>query len=316
MNKILQNKWLVLSCRVALGAILLAASISKILDMTGFVNTVVGYGLIPTTLAQIYGWIVPWVELYLGCSLILGVLPRVLAAISILLTASFAIASTYALEKSPDSTCGCFGSFIALSHPVSLTIDGIMFLMALVILVNRSPEFLTLGERFNRINPNLRTEKKGSYYISLIGTVFLLMALVAAVSYGVDSLVSSVNEAGMAEEKVNILPPISDMVSKPLQEGKPVMLYVFAEGCSSCEIVKPIVEETAREYQDTVAYIKIDYYQYTSQLIEMGIVSTPTVWVITSQNTNGTYNLLEKFGGSLEREDLKNALDKAVSLLR
>jgi len=129
-------------------------------------------------------------------------------------------------------------------------------------------------------------------------------------------LASSMNRAGITEEKVNILSPISDMVSKPLQEGKPVMLYVFAERCSSCEIVKPIIEETAREYQDTVAYFNIDYYQFTSQLIEMGIVSTPTVWVITSQNTNGTFNLLEKFGGSLEREDLKNALDKAVSLLR
>jgi hypothetical protein len=60
----------------------------------------------------------------------------------------------------------------------------------------------------------------------------------------------------------------------------------------------------------------VDYYQYTSQLIEMGIVSTPTIWVITSQNTNGTFNLLEKFGGSLDGENLKNALDEAVSLLR
>ncbi len=316
MSKILQNKWLVLGCRIILGVIWITASISKILDLSGFVDTVVSYDLIPSALAEIYGWIVPWVELYLGCSLILGVLPRVSAAISILLTASFAIASTYALEKSPDSTCGCFGSFIALSHPVSLTIDGIMFLMALVLLVNRNQEFMTLGERFNRINPNLRIEKKSSYFVGLIGTAALLMGLIAAISYGVDSLVSSRSEAGLVEEKVNILPPISDMVSKPLQEGKAVMLYVFAEGCSSCEIVKPIIEETAREYQDTVAYIKIDYYQYTSQLIEMGIVSTPTLWVITSQNTNGTFNLLKKFGGSLEREDLKNALDKAIDLLR
>ncbi len=316
MSKILQNKWLVLGCRVALGAILLAASISKILDMTGFVDTVVGYGLIPTTLAEIYGWIIPWVELYLGCSLILGVLPRVSAALSIGLVISFAIASTYALEKSPGSTCGCFGSFIALSHPVSLSIDGIMFLMSLVILVNKNPEFLTLGQWFDRINPNLRAQKKASYFTVLVGTICLFMALIAAVSYGVDSLTSSMNGTGITEEKVNILSPISDTVSKPLQEGKPVILYVFAEGCSSCEIVKPVIEETAREYQDKVAYIKIDYYQYTRQLIEMGIASTPTIWVITSQNTNGTFNLLEKFGGSLEREELKKALDKALSLLR
>jgi uncharacterized membrane protein YphA (DoxX/SURF4 family) len=298
-----------------LGVIWITASISKILDMSGFVDTVVAYDLIPQTLAEIYGWMVPWVELYLGCSLILGVLPRVSAAISILLTANFAIASTYALEKFPDSTCGCFGSFILLSHTVSLTIDGIMFLMALVILVNRSPEFLTLGERFHRINPNLRAEKKASYYISLIGTVGLLMAIVAAASYGVDSLVSSMKNS-TTQQKVTILAPISDKVVTPLEDGKPVLIYVYAEGCSSCEVVKPIIEELAGYYSDSVAYVKVDYYQYTSQLIEMGIVSTPTVWVITSQNTNGTFNLLEKFGGSLEREELKNALDKALRLLR
>ncbi len=315
MNRFIQNKWLIFGCRMILGIIWITASISKILDMSGFVDTVVAYDLIPQTLAEIYGWLVPWVELYLGCSLILGVLPRVSAAISILLTASFAIASTYALEKFPDSTCGCFGSFILLSHPVSLTIDGIMFLMALVILVNRNPEFMTLGERFNRINPDLRTERKSSYFISLVGTVVLLMAVVAAISYGVDSLVSSM-KSSTTQEKVTILAPISDRVVTPLEDGKPVLIYVYAEGCSSCETVRPIIEELAGYYSDSVAYVKVDYYQYTSQLIEMGIVSTPTIWVITSQNTNGTFNLLEKFGGSLDGENLKNALDEAVSLLR
>src|SRR4030042_6377363 len=229
MNRFIQNKWLIFGCRMILGIIWITASISKILDMSGFVDTVVAYDLIPQTLAEIYGWLVPWVELYLGCSLILGVLPRVSAAISILLTASFAIASTYALEKFPDSTCGCFGSFILLSHPVSLTIDGIMFLMALVILVNRNQEFMTLGERFNRINPDLRTERKSSYFISLVGTVVLLMAVVAAISYGVDSLVSSM-KSSTTQEKVTILAPISDRVVAPLEDGKPVLIYVYAEG--------------------------------------------------------------------------------------
>lgn len=287
-----------------------AASISKILDMSGFTNTVVGYHLIPDALAEIYGWIVPWVELYLGASLILGVLPRVSAAISILLTASFAIASTYALEQSPGSTCGCFGSFIALSHPVSLTIDGVMFLAALVILTNKGPEFMTLGQKFSRINPTLREEKKTSYFVSLIGTVALVMAVVAAISFVVDSLIS--DKTGVTLEQVNIPSPISDKVSASLLQGKPVLLYVFAEGCSSCEAAQPIAEEVVQSFGDKISYIKVDYYQYTSQLIEMGIESTPTIWVITGQNPDGSFNLLKRFGSSVERQGLKGAIDKAL----
>jgi uncharacterized membrane protein YphA (DoxX/SURF4 family)/thiol-disulfide isomerase/thioredoxin len=314
MNKLLRNKWFVLACRLGLGVILITASISKILDMEGFVNTVVSYQLIPSPFAEIYGWIMPWVELALGSALLLGVLPRLSAAFSVLIVISFAIASTYALEKFPDSTCGCFGSFILLSHPLSLTIDGIMFSMALVVLASKIPEVATLGQKFNRINPELRTTKKMSYFTALIGTVVLLMGAIAGVSYGVNSLVSSFNETESTQQKVNIIPPISDAVEASVSAGKPVMLYVFADGCSSCEEVKPAIEEAAGAYTGAISYIKIDYYRYTSQLIEMGISSTPTVWIITGKNNDGTFNLLEKFGGSLDSTGLKNALEKAIDI--
>jgi thiol-disulfide isomerase/thioredoxin/uncharacterized membrane protein YphA (DoxX/SURF4 family) len=314
MNKFVQNKWFPFGCRLLLGVILFVASFLKILDMSSFVDTVVGYHLIPDNLAQIYGWAIPWVELYLGASIILGVLPRISAAISIPLIASFAIASTYALEKAPGSTCGCFGSFITLSHPVSLIIDGVMFLAALVILTNKGPEFLTLGQQFNRINPTLREKKKASYFVSLVGIVALVMAAVAAISYVVDSLASIAETSDITVEQVSIPSPISDKISTPLQRGTPVLLYMFAEGCSACETTQPVLEEVVAGYSDKISYIKVDYYQYTGELIEMGIVSTPTIWLITGKNQDGSFDLLERFGGSIEREGLRNAIDKALNL--
>ncbi len=316
MNIILKNKWVVLAFRVMLGGIFLAASISKILDRSGFVSTVVAYDLIPRTLAEVYGWVIPWVELYIGCSLVLGVLPRVSAAMSIPLVISFAVASSYALEKFPGSICGCFGSFIALSHPVSLTIDGVMFLLALAILVNKQPEFLTIGQVFDQVNPSYRGKMKVRYYASLIGLVALAMLGTALISYGVESLTSRVDTGNNTEEVVNITAPLADRVSIPLKEGKPVLLYVFAEGCSSCETAEPIIEELAGDYSATVAYIKIDYYQYSAQVLEMGIKTTPTVWVIIRQNPDGSFTLANRFDGSLEREELRSALDSAVKLLR
>jgi uncharacterized membrane protein YphA (DoxX/SURF4 family)/thiol-disulfide isomerase/thioredoxin len=316
MNIILKNKWVVLAFRVILGGIFLAASISKILDRSGFVSTVVGYELIPRTLAEIYGWVIPWIELYLGCSLILGVLPRISAAVSIPLTISFAIASSYALEKFPDSICGCFGSFIALSHPVSLTIDGIMFLLGIAILANRQPEFLTIGQLLDRLNPGYKNKSIPRYYASLIGLVVLAMIGTALISYGVESLTSRADTGNNTAEVVTIPAPLTDRVSIPLKEGKPVLLYVFAEGCSSCEAAEPFIEELAGDFSTTVTYIKIDYYQYTDQVLEMGIKTTPTVWVITRQNPDGSFTLEKRFDGAIEREDLRKALDSAVKLFR
>jgi thiol-disulfide isomerase/thioredoxin/uncharacterized membrane protein YphA (DoxX/SURF4 family) len=316
MSIILKNKWVVLAFRVILGGIFLAASISKILDRSGFVSTVVAYDLIPRTLSEIYGWVIPWVELYLGCSMVLGVLPRISAGLSIPLTISFAIASSYALEKFPNSICGCFGSFITLSHPVSLTIDGIMFLLALAILVNKQLEFLTIGQLLDRLNPGYKNKSIPRYYASLIGLVVLAMSGTALISYGVESLTSRADTGNNTEEVVNIPAPLADRVSIPLKEGKPVLLYVFAEGCSSCEAAEPFIEELAGDFSTTVAYIKIDYYQYTDQVLEMGITTTPTVWVITRQNPDGSFTLAKRFDGSVEREELRSALDSAVKLLR
>jgi len=313
MKTILRNKWVLLSFRLVLGGIFLAASISKIVDMQGFVDTVVGYDLIPQTLAEIYGWIVPWVELFIGWSLILGVFTRISAVVSILLTISFAIASTYALEKSPDSICGCFGSFIPLSHTVSLTIDGIMFILALVILINKNPEFLTAGQWINRINPEFKSQRKSSYYIILFGIVALMMAGTSAISYGVELTTSSNNNTA---EAVNIPVPLDEIIGAQLNAGKPVLFYVYAEGCSSCEEVKPTIEEVTGEFSKTVAYIKIDYYQYTAQLTEMGIKSTPTIWIITGRNADGSFDLANRFGSSIDSAQLREALNKAIKLFR
>jgi len=311
MINILKNRWILLAFRVILGGIFLAASISKIVDMQGFVDTVVGYDLIPQTLAEIYGWIVPWVELFIGWSLILGVFTRISAVVSILLTISFAIASSYALEKSPDSICGCFGSFIALSHPVSLAIDGIMFLLGLVILTNKQAESLTLGQLLNQWKPNY-INNKVRYHTALICLVVVAVSVTALISIGIDLLPSHTDNT--VEAVANIPSPLGETVSEQLEAGKPVLFYVYADGCASCEAIKPTIEEVAGEFSTTVAYLKIDYYQFTTQLTEMGIKSTPTIWIITEQNKDGTFTIANTFDQSVESKQLRKALDSAIKL--
>ena len=317
MSNFLKNRWMLLTFRILLGGIFFVASISKILDMSGFVDTVAGYELIPQTLAEIYGWVMPWVELCLGCSLILGIFPRISAGISIPVIVSFASASGYALEKVPDSICGCFGSFIILSHPVSLTIDAFMFLFGLTVLTGKQTEFFSVGQWFSKINPELKNQKKLSYYTVLLGVVTLAMGVTAAVSYGVELIIKQDNNVdSYTIEAVDIPTPMADKVITQLQQYKPVLLYVFAEGCASCEATEPIVEEVVEEYDETIAYIKIDYYQYTDEITEMGITSTPTIWLIIGQNNDGTFILLKRFNDIVEPQELKSAIDGAIEMTR
>ena len=83
LEKIINNRWLVFSSRLVLGGIFITASISKLQLQTKFVNTVISYGILPDSLAQIYGFTLPWVELFMGCSLVLGLFYRFNAALTI-----------------------------------------------------------------------------------------------------------------------------------------------------------------------------------------------------------------------------------------
>ncbi len=79
----LNNRWLLLAFRLVLATIFLAAGISKLFHPAEFVSLVVSYHLLPVWLAQVYGYLLPCVELITGILLVLGLFPRWAAAISL-----------------------------------------------------------------------------------------------------------------------------------------------------------------------------------------------------------------------------------------
>jgi len=316
MKTVLNSRWLIPAFRLVLGGIFLAASISKILDRSGFVSTVVGYGLLPRSLAEAYGWTMPWVELYLGCSLVLGILPRFSAAVSLPVIVSFVVASSYALVKAPGSVCGCFGNFIVLSHPVSLTIDGVMLLLSAAILLSRRPEFFTAGQVVDRVNPRYHREVKAFFYSSLMVVAVLAMGVVALASYGGQKLSAQAMASSVKPITVKIPAPFSETVSASLNLRKPVMVFIYFQGCSACEDATPIVRQLADEYAASVTYLPIDYEKYTQQVLEMSVSATPTVYMVTRDNADGTFDVAQSIVGSVEMDSLRTALQKAVASAR
>jgi len=98
-----------LLARLVLGGVLLAAGGLKVFKPTESANAVAAYKLMPTELAHLIGYALPWLEVAIGLLLILGIMVRPAAILSGLIMVVFigAIASVWARGILID--CGCFG---------------------------------------------------------------------------------------------------------------------------------------------------------------------------------------------------------------
>ena len=141
------NGRLLLAARLILGAIFLVSAVGKLQHPALFTDTVVEYGMLPEGLSRLYGAILPWAEVAIGISLILGLLSIVAAMAGMVLSISFAIAGLYSFSH-PDvpALCGCFGELLTLNHAQSLALDLAMLAMSMFILIGfRNAEDLGLG---------------------------------------------------------------------------------------------------------------------------------------------------------------------------
>jgi uncharacterized membrane protein YphA (DoxX/SURF4 family) len=98
-----------LLARLVLGGVLLAAGGLKVFKPTESANAVAAYKILPTNVAHLAGYALPWLEVAIALLLIIGIMVRPAAVISGLIMIVFigAIASVWARGMLID--CGCFG---------------------------------------------------------------------------------------------------------------------------------------------------------------------------------------------------------------
>jgi uncharacterized membrane protein YphA (DoxX/SURF4 family) len=97
-----------LSTRVLLGALFLAASISKIAHPGEFANIIHNYQILPDSMINIVAIVLPWLEGLLGIAIVTGVLLPGAVAVSNFLLAAFFSALVYNLARGLNVHCGCF----------------------------------------------------------------------------------------------------------------------------------------------------------------------------------------------------------------
>jgi uncharacterized membrane protein YphA (DoxX/SURF4 family) len=101
--------WVSTAARVVLGGVFLVSGGPKVIDPQSSVAAVRAYRLLPTSVATIVGWGLPFAEVALGLLLLVGVATRLVAAVAAVLLLVFIAAVASAAIRGLSIDCGCFG---------------------------------------------------------------------------------------------------------------------------------------------------------------------------------------------------------------
>jgi uncharacterized membrane protein YphA (DoxX/SURF4 family) len=101
--------WLGLLSRLVLGGVLLAAGLLKYQHLDKSQMAVRAYEMLPISVANFIGIVLPFAEIGMGLLLILGAATRISAVLSSLLMVIFVIGISQAWARGLSIDCGCFG---------------------------------------------------------------------------------------------------------------------------------------------------------------------------------------------------------------
>ena len=108
LKSLLKNAWIELASRWILGVTFIYASHHKILAPADFAKIVYGYDLFPAISINLIAIILPFLELFSGLALILGIYPRSAALIVSGVLLVFTVAFSINLVRGHEFDCGCF----------------------------------------------------------------------------------------------------------------------------------------------------------------------------------------------------------------
>jgi uncharacterized membrane protein YphA (DoxX/SURF4 family) len=108
LKRLFDNSRIELAARWILGITFIYASFHKIIAPADFAKILYGYDLFPGVLINLIAIVLPFVELFSGLALILGIYPRSAALIVNGMLLGFIIALSINLVRGHEFDCGCF----------------------------------------------------------------------------------------------------------------------------------------------------------------------------------------------------------------
>lgn len=138
MNRFLSNKWLVLSLRIAIGAIFVYAGVLKIGTPESFADSIATFQLLPDFAVNLVALGLPPFEILAGLMMITGIRHRSANLAILLLTVAFIVGLMQGLARGLEIDCGCFGSGKPSPLKTWLSLGRDLLLLAAALLTYRA----------------------------------------------------------------------------------------------------------------------------------------------------------------------------------
>lgn len=285
-QEIVDNRWLIFALRLALGGIFITSSIGKFQYQAEFTDAVLSYDILPTGLAEFYASALPWAELFIGCSLVLGIFSIFASALSIPLIVSFLIANIYSLFHSIEDPCDCLGNLVVLSHPVALTIDLVMLLVAWLLLFRQDKAgFLGIGFLLGRLDLGLERRARLVFQVAIVA-----LAMVVATSFLGDT-------QGLPDGELY---------------DTPELVFLYQGDPADFESEFAILVDLEREYSGRIVFKAFNYGEDPRVAEEFDVEISPTVLLIIGKSKEGEYLVYQRFEGTIEKETLRGTFDEML----
>ncbi len=181
ITKLISNQWIELLFRWIIGITFVYASYHKIVEPARFAKIIYGYDLFPYFSINLIAIIIPFMELYTGLALVLGIYPRSAVLIINGMLLAFIIALGINLIRGHEFDCGCisFGDPGHFSSAGQLLVrDIIMFVMGLQVFFFDNPGRLTNINSFNYRRMIMRKKQVTSLLFAVC--IFLILPAYAS----------------------------------------------------------------------------------------------------------------------------------------
>ncbi|OYT15907.1 MAG: DoxX family protein [Bacteroidetes bacterium 4572_77] len=107
MKKLIDNPYIILICRILVGYVFLSFGISKIADPAFFAKEIGNYGIAPEWSLNLIALILPWIEIFAGLMLIMGINIKANSLLIASLLVFFIVMIASAWARGLDISCGC-----------------------------------------------------------------------------------------------------------------------------------------------------------------------------------------------------------------
>ena len=135
----MRNGWKLI-VRLALGGLLVYASVGKVTHAEDFATALSNYRMLPSGMIFLGSLIMPWLELLLGLLLLTGIWKSTSAFMTAVLFLVFTLAVAQAIVRGIDISCGCFYLTSSEDRISSLTLIRNLFLFTCSLFIMTGPK--------------------------------------------------------------------------------------------------------------------------------------------------------------------------------